>query len=102
MSGMPKAVGARFTLYGSSPSPYVRELRVMMAEKSISYELVQVNVFQPPAWFAEISPLGKIPVLHDSEAPGDGMLADSAVIAAYLERSHPGIRLIPADPWEAV
>jgi glutathione S-transferase len=96
---IPKARAARFTLYGSRFSPYVRKIRVMCAEKSIDYELIDVNVFAPPPWFASISPLKRIPILHDAQAPGDGFLADSSVIAAYLEQLFPAPRLFPNDPW---
>jgi glutathione S-transferase len=96
---IPRAKAARFTLYGSRFSPYVRKIRVLCAEKSIEYELIDVNVFDQPPWFAQISPLKRIPVLHDAEAPGDGFLPDSSIIAAYLDRLVPTPALYPAAPW---
>ena len=47
-------------VYGSILSPYNRKVQVCMLEKGIEYENVHVN----PDWFAEISPIGKIPVIH--------------------------------------
>jgi glutathione S-transferase len=100
MIDFPKAEAARFTLYGAAVSPFVRKIRVVMAEKQIPYELVHVSTFEPPEWFAAISPLGRIPVLHDAEAPGDGLLRDSSVIAAYLDRAFPAPPLYPASAWD--
>jgi glutathione S-transferase len=100
MTDFPKSATARFTLYGASISPFVRKIRVLLAEKAIPYELVPVNIFAPPPWFATISPLKRIPVLHDAEAPGTGVLADSSVIAAYLEKLFPTPALYPAAAWD--
>jgi glutathione S-transferase len=96
---IPKAKAARFTLYGSRFSPYVRKIRVLCAEKSVPYELIDVNVFDPPIWFPRISPLKRIPVLHDAEAQADGFLPDSSIIAAYLDHLFPTPPLYPAAPW---
>jgi len=100
MTDFPKAAAARFPLYGEAGSPFVRKIRVLLAEKQIPYELVQVNIFDPPEWFAAISPLRRIPVLHDAAAPGDGLLCDSSVIAAYLERQFPAPAFYPASAWD--
>lgn len=84
------------TLYGISASPFVRKVRVVLAEKGIAYEhdpVVPVNV---SAEYKKISPLGKIPAYKD----GNHAIADSSVICAYLERVHPQPALYPSDPYE--
>lgn len=81
------------TLYGASPSPFVRKVRVALAEKGIKYDHDPVNPFSPGPEYKKISPLGKIPAIRD----GDLTLADSSVILAYLERKHPEPALYPAD-----
>ncbi|HXR25254.1 MAG TPA: glutathione S-transferase family protein, partial [Candidatus Binataceae bacterium] len=48
------------------------------------------------AEFRKISPLGRIPAFQD----GDKTLADSSIISAYLERTHPQPALYPSDPYE--
>lgn len=101
MSDIPKASGARFTVYGVGLSPYVRKVRVVLAEKNVPYENVPVNVMAAPEWFAEVSPLKRIPALHDAAAPSPGFLADSAVICAYLERQLPAPALMPEEDWAA-
>ena len=84
------------TVIGGSVSPFVRKVRVVLAEKGIDYELDSVNPFSPPEGFRELSPLGKIPVLRD----GDRVLADSSIICAYVERTHPNPPLYPKDDYE--
>jgi len=83
-------------LLGGSVSPFVRKVRVALAEKGIDHEHQQVNPFAPPEGYREISPLGKIPALKD----GDRALADSSVICAYLEKKHPQPALYPSDSYD--
>lgn len=83
-------------VHGASASPFVRKVRVTLAEKGLAYELNPVIPLNLPADFKKISPLGKIPVLEE-----DGRtLPDSSVICAYLERTHPEPALYPSDPFE--
>ena len=49
------------TLYGVNVSPFVRKVRVALAEKNIAHEHESVNPMSPPENYREISPLGKIP-----------------------------------------
>ncbi len=87
------------TVLGAPPSPFVRKVRVFMAEKGIPYDLEPVAPFPPQnatPEFRAVSPLGKIPALRD----GDFAISDSSVICAYLERTHPNPPLYPADPQD--
>jgi len=84
------------TLYGAGLSPFVRKVRVLLAEKGVSYEHDPVVPFNVSAEYKAMSPLGKIPAYRDEK----GALADSSVICAYLERRHPTPALYPSDPYE--
>ncbi|HEV7733945.1 MAG TPA: glutathione S-transferase family protein [Candidatus Binatia bacterium] len=84
------------TVYGVNLSPFVRKVRVVLAEKNVSYELIPVFGAQAPPEFREMSPLGKVPAFRD----GDRTLCDSTVIVAYLERAHPTPPVYPADPYD--
>jgi glutathione S-transferase len=81
-------------VYGVSPSPFVRKVRVAMAEKGLDYELEPVMPGNVPESFKKISPLSKVPVYQDGEL----VLPDSSVIIAYLERIRPEPPLYPSDP----
>jgi glutathione S-transferase len=86
-------------VYGGSLSPFVRKVRVVLIEKSIPYELDQVNPFAPPPGFKDISPLKRIPVLRDTEAPEPNTLPDSSIICDYIEHKHPEPFLYPRDGY---
>jgi glutathione S-transferase len=85
-------------VYGGSISPFVRKIRVVLAEKGVEYQLDQVSPFSPPPNFREISPLGRIPVLRDGDLPEPNTFADSSIIADYLEHKIPTPPLYPRDP----
>lgn len=88
------------TIYGANVSPFVRKVRVLLAEKGVDYTLEQINIFAPPDWFAEISPAKRIPVLRDTDIAPDFTLPDSSCICAYLERRHSEPALYPQDDAE--
>ena len=88
---------SKIVLYGFDGSTYVRTVRMLLAEKAASYELVPVNVLKgeprEPAHLAR-HPFGKVPVLdHD----GFRVLETSA-IAPYLDEVLPGPSLTPDNP----
>lgn len=73
------------TLYGAPLSPFVRKVRLLLAEKGLDYQLEIIAPLQQPDWFYDISPLGRIPGFrHDDLA-----LADSSVIGQYIEERFP-------------
>ena len=94
-------------LIGSNTSPYVRKVRVVMAEKKLDYEFVLEDVWSANTSIAATSPLGKVPCLV-MEA-GD-VIHDSRVIVEYLDTLSPVGKLIPAvgreraevKTWEAL
>lgn len=81
------------TLYGAPLSPFVRKVRLLLAEKGLDYQLEAIVPFGQPAWYREISPLGRIPALRD----GDLALADSSVICQYLEERYPELPNLQGD-----
>lgn len=73
------------TLYGAPLSPFVRKVRLLLAEKGLDYQLEIIAPFKQPEWFFDISPLGRIPGFKH----GDLALADSSVIGQYIEERFP-------------
>lgn len=94
-------------LIGSKTSPYVRKVRVVMAEKKLDYNFVDENVWTSDTTISESNPLGKVPclVMDGAEA-----LFDSRVIVEYLDTLSPVGKLIPSvgreraevKTWEAL
>ncbi|GGC89781.1 glutathione S-transferase family protein [Halopseudomonas salina] len=85
------------TLYGAILSPFVRKIRIQLAEQAIAHDHVIVAPMRQPDWYFDISPLGRIPAIQD----GDLKLADSAVIAQYLEEAYGGPSLYGETAAEA-
>src|SRR5690606_9648728 len=79
-------------LIGSLTSPYVRKVRVFMAEKKLDYEFLLENVWADDTQIQQHNPLGKVPCLLMDD---HGSLFDSRVIVEYLDTLSPVGRLIP-------
>ena len=94
-------------LIGSLTSPYVRKVRVVLAEKRIDYEMQVDLPWNEDTKVPEYNPLGKVPVLLLDDGTS---LFDSRVIVEYLDTVTPLGRLIPegnrertlVKRWEAL
>ena len=84
-------------LIGSLASPYVRKVRVVMAEKRLDYDFVLDNVWAPDTTILTSNPLGKIPCLIMEDG---GAMFDSRVIVEYLDTLTPVCKLIPQQGRE--
>ena len=93
-------------LIGSLTSPYVRKVRVVMAEKKLDFQLVLEDVWANDA-ILKSNPLGKVPCLV---MEGGEAVFDSRVIVEYLDTLSPVGKLIPPSgrertevrTWEAL
>ena len=93
-------------LIGSLLSPYVRKVRIVMAEKRLDYQLEQEDVWARDH-ILQANPLGKVPVLV---MEGGEAVFDSRVIVEYVDTLSPVGRLIPergreraeVRTWEAL
>lgn len=79
-------------LIASLTSPYVRKVRIVMAEKKLDYELQLENVWATDTKAAQYNPLGKVPCLITDD---NTRLYDSRVIVEYLDTLSPVSHLIP-------
>src|SRR5215212_3865299 len=94
-------------LIGSTSSPYVRKVRVVMAEKKLDYQFVEEDVWSGDTNIMQSNPLGKVPCLV---MEGGEALFDSRVIVEYLDTLSPVGKLIPplgreraeVKTWEAL
>jgi glutathione S-transferase len=94
-------------LIGSTTSPYVRKVRVVMAEKKLDYQFVLDDVWSTDTQVTASNPLGKVPCLI---MEGGEALFDSRVIVEYLDTLSPVGKLIPSvgreraevKTWEAL
>jgi pyrimidodiazepine synthase len=85
------------TLYTAERCPYAARARIVLAEKGIAYDAVEIDLGDRPAWLYEKNPLGRVPVYEEDEGL---VLPESEVIMEYLEERYPEPALWPADPAE--
>jgi len=82
------------TLYDAPRCPYCARVRIVVAEKGIEVEAIEVDLDDRPAWIYEKNSTGRVPVVEE-----DGWtLPESAVIMEYLEERYPEPALLAADP----
>jgi glutathione S-transferase len=65
--------------------PYVQRVAIALAEKSLAFTRIDIDLAAKPDWFLAISPLGKTPVLKADDAA----IFESGVILEYLEDRYP-------------
>ncbi len=85
-------------LIGSLTSPYVRKVRIVMAEKKLDYQHELEDVWANDK-IMKSNPLGKVPCLV---LPGGEAIFDSRVIVEYLDTRSPVSRLIPEGSRERI
>ena len=94
-------------LIGAVTSPYVRKVRIVMAEKKLDYQFISEDVWSAQTRIQESNPLGKVPCLV---MDGGEAVFDSRVIVEYLDTLSPVGKLIPSGgreraevkTWEAL
>ncbi len=83
-------------LYGFPLSNYYNKVKLVLLEKGVSFEEVDVRPGAAASADGK-SPLGKVPFIETEH----GFLCESQVIVDYLEARFPTPALMPADPWQA-
>ena len=85
------------TLYTAERCPYAARARIVLGEKGLDYEAVEIDLDDRPAWLYDKNPLGRVPVYEEE---GGLVLPESRVIMEYIEERYPEPALLPADPAE--
>ncbi|MEN3032581.1 glutathione S-transferase family protein [Chromobacterium amazonense] len=83
----------KLTLISHLLCPYVQRAVIILQEKQLPYERIDIDLSAKPDWFLRISPLGKTPVLLADEQA----IFESSVICEYLDEIT-GERMHPAAP----
>jgi RNA polymerase-associated protein len=81
-------------LYDAPRCPYCARVRIVLAEKGVAPDVVEIDLSDRPAWLYEKNPTGRVPVLEEDDRP----LPESAVIMEFLEERYPEPPLLPPDP----
>lgn len=84
-------------LLGSTASPFVRKVRIVLAEKKLECDLILEDVWSPNTTIQHSNPLGKVPCLIMED---NSCIFDSHVIVEYLDTLTPVSKLIPTHGRE--
>lgn len=84
-------------LIGSLASPYVRKVRVVLAEKKLDCQFELENVWSTETAIQKFNPLGKVPSLVMEDG---SVMIDSRVMVEYLDTLTPVCKLLPPNGRE--
>ncbi|MEL0585522.1 MAG: glutathione S-transferase N-terminal domain-containing protein [Candidatus Thiodiazotropha sp. (ex. Lucinoma kazani)] len=82
------------TLYSDPTDPYCHRVRLVLAEKNITYEVSDIDPLNVPEEVMELNPYGTLPTLVDR----DLKLYESRIIMEYLDERFPHPPLLPVNP----
>ena len=81
-------------LFSYEACPYAQRTRMMLIEKGLDFSLTEVDLYNKPDWWKELSPHGKVPLIRHN---GD-IVYESRIINEYLEDVFPEPALLPKGP----
>lgn len=84
-------------LIGTLTSPFVRKVRIVLAEKKIDCEFMLDSPWNEASGVPDVNPLGKVPILILDDST---VLFDSGVIVEYIDSVAPNNKLMPESNRE--
>ena len=84
---------AGYKLISHQLCPFVQRAAIVLAEKGVAFERIDIDLNNKPEWFLKLSPLGKVPMLVVNGEP----IFESSVICEYLDDTI-APKLHPEDP----
>lgn len=89
------------TLISHPLCPFVQRSAIVLLEKNVPFERVNVDLSAKPDWFLALSPTGKVPLLKVHQANGeDAIIFESMVICEYLNETQDGDSMYADDALE--
>jgi RNA polymerase-associated protein len=81
-------------LYSGTTDPFSHRCRIVLFEKGMDFQVIDVDLFNKPEDIAVINPYNRVPVLVDR----DLVLYESNIINEYIDERFPHPQLMPPDP----
>ncbi|MFT3736379.1 MAG: glutathione S-transferase N-terminal domain-containing protein [Rhodocyclaceae bacterium] len=81
-------------LYSGTTDPFSHRCRIVLFEKGMDFQVVDVDLFNKPEDIAVINPYNRVPVLVDR----DLVLYEANIINEYIDERFPHPQLMPPDP----
>jgi RNA polymerase-associated protein len=82
------------TLYSGTTCPFSQRCRIVVFEKGMDFEIIDVDIHNKPEDLAVMNPYNEVPVLVER----DLILHESNIINEYIDERFPHPQLMPADP----
>ena len=82
------------TLYSTITCPFSHRCRIVLHEKDMDFQVIDVDPNNKPEDIAVMSPYGRAPILVER----DLVLYESNIINEYIDDRFPHPQLMPADP----
>ncbi|RFC38115.1 MAG: RNA polymerase-associated protein [Candidatus Nitrotoga sp. CP45] len=82
------------TLYSGTTDPFSQRCRIVLYEKGMDFQIIDVDVFNKPEDLVVMNPYNMVPVLVER----DLVLYESNIINEYIDERFPHPQLMPADP----
>lgn len=82
------------TLYSGTTDPFSQRCRIVLYEKGMDFQIIDVDIFNKPEDLAIVNPYNMVPVLVER----DLVLSESNIINEYIDERFPHPQLMPADP----
>lgn len=82
------------TLYSATTCPFSHRCRIVLFEKGMDFQVIDVDLHNKPEDLAVMSPDGQVPILVER----DLILYESNIINEYIDDRFPHPQLMPADP----
>jgi RNA polymerase-associated protein len=81
-------------LYSGTTDPFSHRCRIVLYEKGMDFEIIDVDLYNKPEDIAVINPYNRVPVLVDREL----VLYEANIINEYIDERFPHPQLMPPDP----
>lgn len=82
------------TLYSGTTDPFSQRCRIVLFEKGMDFQIIDVDMFSKQEDIAAMNPYGRVPVLVER----DLILSEANIINEYIDERFPHPQLMPADP----
>lgn len=82
------------TLYSGTTDPFSQRCRIVLFEKGMDFQVIDVDMFNKPEDLAVVNPYNRVPVLVER----DLVLYEANIINEYIDERFPHPQLMPADP----
>src|SRR5512146_1085655 len=81
-------------LYSGTTDPFSHRCRIVLYEKQMDFQVIDVDLFNKPEDIAVINPYNRVPVLVDR----DLVLYEANIINEYIDERFPHPQLMPPEP----